>query len=390
MTKGKISILVPDVSSLGTTRAYIIAQGLQKLGYEPKIFGFIFGEQMYPAPPYNLPVAYIAGSNVPSLIKTAFNFLKDIDGEILYVIKPQLTSLGLALFKSWRSKQKKTILLDLDDWEMGKWGGDQWQYDGNVLMGFLSGKEQLRKPLSPFYVKQLEKSIDKVNAITVSSKFLEYRYGGTYLPNAIDTQIYNPSRFDRQKNRQDSRLDNFKLLMCTGTAKPNQGIEDILTALQKLNNPQLKLLLVGGNPLYSEYRQQLYEKWQPGLILTQAQAFNETGAIVSIADIMLVNVPNNLSTIARFPLELLEAMAMAKPIIATEVGDIPAILGDTGYLVPPQNPDKIAEQIQLILANEEEAKNKGELARKRCVENYSIDNVANTLEQVITLANYSM
>ena len=44
MTEKKISILVPDVSSLGTTRGYIIAQGLQKLGYHVKLFGFIFGE----------------------------------------------------------------------------------------------------------------------------------------------------------------------------------------------------------------------------------------------------------------------------------------------------------------------------------------------------------
>ena len=76
------------------------------------IFGFIFGQQMYPEPPWELPIAYIAGSSLPGLIKTALTFLKDIDGDILYVIKPQLTSFGLALLKTWR--KKKPIILDFE------------------------------------------------------------------------------------------------------------------------------------------------------------------------------------------------------------------------------------------------------------------------------------
>ena len=388
MTKAKISILVPDVSSLGTTRAYIIAQGLQKLGYQSKIFGFIFGEQMYPEPPYNLPIAYIGGSNLPKLIQTAFTFLKDIDGDILYVIKPQLTSFGLALLKTWRNQ--KPIILDFDDWEMGKWGGDESQLEGSLLANVFSFKGELRQPHHPFYLKLLEKQIDRVNGITVSSKFLEYRYGGTYLPNAIDTEIFDSSHFDVQKYRQNNGLDDFKLLMFTGTAKPSQGIEDVLTALQKLNNPQLKLVLVGGNPQYHDYRQQLYEQWQPWVILIASQAFQETAAIVSMADMIVLPTPDSLATVAQFPLELIEGMAMAKPIIATEVGEIPSILNNTGFVVPPNNPDKIAEQISWILANEEEAIKKGQLARQRCQEKYSLNILLPILEQVITLATYSM
>ena len=345
-------------------------------------------KQMYPEPPYGLPIAYIGGSNLPGLIKTAFKFLKDIDGDILYVIKPQLASFGLALLKTWRGK--KPIILDFDDWEMGKWGVDEWQHQGNLLRDFLPQDGELRNPHHPFYLKWLEKSIDRVNGITISSKFLEYRYGGTYLPSAVDTDVYDPNRFDRQKIRQDSGLDNFKLLMFTGTAKPNQGMESILTALQQLNNPQLRLVLLGGNPQYEDYRQKLYEKWQPWVVLIKPQPFQQTAAIVSMADMMIVAPPENENNVAKCPLELIESMAMAKPIIATKAGEIPSILEDTGYLVPPQNPTAIVEQIKFILENEEEAKNKGELARQRCLETYSMKKLTATLEQVMTIASYSM
>ena len=42
---------------------------------------------------------------------------------------------------------------------------------------------------------------------------------------------------------------------------------------------------------------------------------------------------------------------MAKPILATRVGDIPDILGDTGYLVDSSCPEQIAEQIEFIFQN---------------------------------------
>ena len=39
---------------------------------------------------------------------------------------------------------------------------------------------------------------------------------------------------------------------------------------------------------------------------------------------------------------------MAKPILATRVGDIPHILGDTGYLVAPDSPQQLAEAIESV------------------------------------------
>ena len=387
MEKSTVSILVPDVSSQGTTRAYIIAQGLQKLGYQVKIWGFMFGEQMYPQPPYNMPIGYIPASNLPNLIKTAFKFAKDIDGDILYVIKPQLTSLGLALLKTWR--KKKPIVLDLDNWEMAEHGGDDWRYQGNVVIDFLLPEGQLKNPFHPFYLKRMENLFDRVNGITVSSKFLEYRYGGTYLPNVIDTDFFDSQKLDPQKIREDTGLAPYKLIVLTGTAKPNQGIEEILEALEKNNNPRFKLFLAGGNPAYSEYRQQLYEKWKSWMIITPPQPFLENYGVLAIADIILVPAGDSPPNIAKCPYELIEAMAFAKSIIATNVGEIPMILDDTGYLVPPNNPQAIVDQINYIFDHPEEAEQKAQQARKRCQENYSTQQLTKTLEQVMTLATYS-
>jgi len=74
---------------------------------------------------------------------------------------------------------------------------------------------------------------------------------------------------------------------------------------------------------------------------------------------------------------------MAKPILSTRVGDIPAILGGTGYLVDPNSPAQISQKIQWIFQNLTAANFQGMKARERCVEKYSIQTMAPILSDII-------
>jgi glycosyltransferase involved in cell wall biosynthesis len=76
-------------------------------------------------------------------------------------------------------------------------------------------------------------------------------------------------------------------------------------------------------------------------------------------------------------------MAMAKPILSTRVGDIPEILGGTGYLVDPGSPEQLAKEIQLIFQNLDVANAQGSKARERCIKHYSTDTMATILSDVI-------
>lgn len=383
VTNTKIAVIVPDLSSQGTTRGYLIARGLQALGYQVKIYSFLFGEQIYPEPPYALPLTYFYGEPLPGVIKTAFNLMKEIDADILYVIKPQLSSLGMALIKGWRSK--KPIILDIDDWEMGQFGGDDWHYQGSLIGDILARDSDLKNPQFPLYTKWLEKWLEKVNGVTVSSKFLAYRYGGSYLPNVKDTDLFNPSNYDAQAIRTAYGLADNKILMFTGTAKSDQGLEDILQALDNLNDDSFKLVLVGGNPRQRDYLNTLQGKWQRWIIHLPAQAFDGMAQFVAMAHVVMVTPRESTRTIGKCPFELVEGMAMAKPIIATQVGEIPNILGDTGYLIPPQDCKSMEAKLREIFDNYDRATVKGESARQRCISNYSMNNLTNTLKQVLQL-----
>lgn len=67
------------------------------------------------------------------------------------------------------------------------------------------------------------------------------------------------------------------------------------------------------------------------------------------------------------PIALLEAMAAAKPVVATAVGGIPAAITDEeeGLLVSPRDPPRLAAQLSRLLASAELRRRLGNGARRR-------------------------
>lgn len=83
-----------------------------------------------------------------------------------------------------------------------------------------------------------------------------------------------------------------------------------------------------------------------------------------------------------FPNVLGEAMACAVPCVATDVGDSRHIIGDTGKVVEPRNPEELAAALKEIIDLEEGVRRQlGERARRRIEGDFRIASVANRYDQ---------
>ena len=356
----KVSILVWNLATNdGIIRASLLGEAIKRLGHEIEIVGFCFGKELYKAIPSGLPIVSVPGTNYPDFFKSISQILPKIDGDLIYAIKPQPASFGVALLKKLSSRCP--ILLDIDDWEMSWHGGDDWNYRPNLKQlarDLLKKEGALKRPDHPLYLQWMERLISQADGVTVHTNFLKQRFGGTFVPNGKDTSLFDPQMFDPDASRMRYGLSEYRILMFPGAPRPYKGLEDVLTAMEQLNQSDLKMVIVGGSP-YDDYDDQLIERWGRWIIKLPSCRAEVMPEVVAAAHVVIVPQRDEMATRAQFPLKLTDGMAMAKPVLATRVGDIPQILGGTGYLVDPDSPQQIAEKIEWIFQHPEETNERG-------------------------------
>lgn len=387
----KISLIVSDLSTRGAgrwggaVRPFLLTQAIQKLGHSVEIVGFVPPDEVTPHCEAHTPSHVFQAKNYPSFINSAYHLLRRLTGDVVYAYKLKPTSFGLGILHHLATR--KPLLLDIDDWELSWHGGDRLQYRPSpkqFARDLFHHNGALRQPDHPVYLKWIESWVPQADHITTHTRFLRDRFGGVYVPNGKDVSLFNPKQYNAEKSRDKFGLTPYRVLMFPGAPRPYKGLEDILAALEQLNEPDLRLVIVGGSP-YDNYDQELLSRWSRWIIQLPKFPYEQMPEVVSAAHLIVVPQRDLPAAQAQFPLKLTDGMAMAKPILATAVGDIPDILGDTGYIVEPSQVEHIAEKISWIFEHFDQASHQGLLARARCVADYSIETMATKLAGILTL-----
>lgn len=86
------------------------------------------------------------------------------------------------------------------------------------------------------------------------------------------------------------------------------------------------------------------------------------------------------------PVTAIEAMAAARPVVATEVGGVPDVVvdGETGFLVPPGRPDAIARAIEDILRLPDRGRELGAAGRVRALDLYDAHRLVRDIDALYT------
>ena len=125
--------------------------------------------------------------------------------------------------------------------------------------------------------------------------------------------------------------------------------------------PDAVLMLVGDGPLMNPM-----ESLAAELGISDRVIFTgfrrEMPQYLSLLDVFAL-----ASTRESFPLAAREAMAAGKPVVATRVGGCSEVVrdGETGFLVPAMNPERLADAILELLLDKEKARKMGARSRVR-------------------------
>ena len=99
-----------------------------------------------------------------------------------------------------------------------------------------------------------------------------------------------------------------------------------------------------------------------------------------LADVVALPQRDTRETDAQVPGKIYEAMAMARPILGTDVSDIPEILDGCGKIVAAEDTAALEAGLAELLDDPTGAARLGAAARERCIERYSWDAMGQILE----------
>lgn len=164
----------------------------------------------------------------------------------------------------------------------------------------------------------------------------------------------------KEEKKKWNLNENIKVIGTIAKLREEKGVEYLIKAIPRVLSeiPNVAFLVVGDGDLRASL-----ESLAKQLGIEKNIIF--AGFMENVSPILATFDLKVLPSITEgFGLVIVEAMTMSKPVIATNVGGVKEILKneETGLLVPPKDPEALADKIIYLLKNPDKAKALGKRA----------------------------
>lgn len=191
----------------------------------------------------------------------------------------------------------------------------------------------------------------------------------------VDTDRFKKMDDTRAREQVGIKNDDF-VIGYMGRLVEEKGIDNLLEALTNLS-VNVKLLLIGSGPCKSK-------------ILEKANHPGIKGRVIMIDQVPSLDVPRYMNCMdclvlpsltksnwkEQFGRVLVEAMACEVPVIGSNSGEIPTVLGDAGLIFQEGDSNDLLNQIELLVKDNTLKKKLGEKGRQRVLDNYTQKKIA--------------
>jgi len=191
------------------------------------------------------------------------------------------------------------------------------------------------------------------------------------IPNGVDVEKFRP---------HEEVIDD--LIFWGGRFVPQKGLEYMIRALDIVvkKKSSVKLMMTGDGPLFVKmYNLSRQLRLEKNTVFKGCVPYSEISRLIGNASIYVLP-----SLKEGMPYALLEAMACGKPVVGSDIPGINDVIthGENGILVPPRNPEALADAIMLLLEDKSLRRKLGQNARQLMVEKYSWNTISEKIEKV--------
>lgn len=205
------------------------------------------------------------------------------------------------------------------------------------------------------------------------------------IPNGVDADHFRPMPRLRASERARLGLADEHFVVGTiGNIRPVKNIPFLLQAMTRVAAvaPRVRLVCVGGGP-------QLEEIKQLARSLGLAERVVFTGVVRDVRPMLAAMDAFALcSRQEGNPNVVLQAMAMALPVVSVSVGEVPFVVDDgrSGMLVAPGDEDAFVAAVASLARDPQRCRTLGDAARRRVTERFSASTMIASYAALMTAA----
>ena len=233
----------------------------------------------------------------------------------------------------------------------------------------------------------------------IKERFPNYASICRTVNNGVDANYFVPAYSDRSQS-----VKKAPQLLFVGRISPEKGIHDLIDAFVKVVAKHPKAILTIAGPHIVVAKELLFDL-QPEPEVRALKYFYSVDYLehiksripkaISSQVIFTGSLPQqellpyyqnadlviNPSLSEAFGMSLVEAMATATPVVATNIGGMPEIVEHdrTGLVVEPGNPQALADAISKVISNPVKAKMMSRAGRKKVLQHYTWSKITEKL-----------
>ncbi|MFT7687208.1 MAG: glycosyltransferase involved in cell wall biosynthesis [Candidatus Azotimanducaceae bacterium] len=217
-------------------------------------------------------------------------------------------------------------------------------------------------------------TVSEVSRVDIADAFSIPSSALTVIHNGIDTDVFQPV--------PDIKPREYSIMATASADQPLKGLQYLLCAIALLvpTYPQIHLTVLGKIKTGGDIDNLLGEL-NLGEHLSFVSGIETIEVVKLYARASIVVVP---SIYEGFGLPAGEAMACGVPVISTDGGALPEVVGDCGIIVPVRNPEAIKDAIAQLFENPKQRKELSRLGRERIVNLFSWEVAARELVELYT------
>ncbi|WP_339898731.1 glycosyltransferase [uncultured Gilvimarinus sp.] len=372
----KVSVVVWDLCRNHFSKAFAVAEALSA-SYQVELIAFDFFDEGVFAPLKGVSpgfeVKYFAGGRFPDFFGKLRQAMDAVIGDMMYVVKPRLPSMGLAMLVNHERGIPYVIESnDLETVVSSPSKTSQPSGHGNLDLNIQD--ESLLLPYADAWSYLLDSYAKKQPQMVTHNHALSEHYGSTgmYLRNIKDERVYNPERYERAAVRAELGFaPDDRVILFGGLLRKHKGIYELVELLNRLNDPRYKLLFVGSrvSPDQTEFIAQHGDR----VTVLPPQSREAMAKINYAADLVVLWLdPEIPASHYQFPYKATDAFAMETPVITNDISDL-GELGRQGYvtLVPFADWGGIVTAIQQLFDDEPSRTRQVEAARRLFLRQFS-------------------